>query len=83
MSAPSKPGPALPSGPPPDRPEQRLGQRLLFVAVLFGVLLTFPFLGTFDRETRIGGIPGLYLYVLLAWAALVALTGWLVRRISN
>ncbi|WP_261990040.1 hypothetical protein [Hymenobacter sp. BT190] len=74
----TRPAP-LPSGPLPDRPEQRLGQRLLFVAVLFGVLLTFPFLGTFDRETRIGGIPGLYLYVLLAWASLVALTGWLVR----
>ncbi|WBA42805.1 hypothetical protein [Hymenobacter canadensis] len=83
MSAPTKPVPPLPPGPLPDQPEQRRGQRLLFVAVLFGVLLTFPFLGTFDRETRIGGVPGLYLYVLLIWAALVALTGWLVRGKSG
>ena len=72
-----------PSPPPSERPEQHLGQRLLFVSVLFGVLLTFPFLGTFDHQTRIAGIPGLYLYVLLVWGALVGVTGWLVRGIKN
>ncbi|RPD48672.1 hypothetical protein DNI29_08650 [Hymenobacter sediminis] len=65
---------------PPERPEQRKGQQLLFVAVLFAVLLNFPFLAVFDHEGRVGGIPVLYLYVLLAWVGLVLLTGWLVRR---
>lgn len=65
---------------PPERPEQRRGQQLLFVAVLFAVLLNFPFLAVFDHEGRVGGIPVLYLYVLLVWALLVLLTGWLVRR---
>ena len=61
------------------KPEQRRGQRLLFVALLFGVLLNFPLLGAFSHDARLAGIPVLYLYVLAAWAALVALTGWLVK----
>lgn len=65
---------------PPERPEHRRGQQLLFAAVLFGVLLNFPFLAVFDHQGRVGGIPVLYLYVLLIWALLVLLTGWLVRR---
>ncbi|MCB2376806.1 hypothetical protein LGH70_04395 [Hymenobacter sp. BT635] len=63
----------------PERPEQRRGQRLFFVALLFGVLLNFPLLAVFDHGGRVGGVPVLYLYVLLAWATLVLLTGWLVK----
>ncbi|MBD2716946.1 hypothetical protein KBK19_18015 [Microvirga sp. STR05] len=66
-----------------ERPEQRRGQRLLFVSLLFAILLNFPLLAVFDHDGRVAGIPVLYLYVLLAWCALVLLTGWLVRRISN
>lgn len=66
--------------PPPEQAEQRRGQRLLFVAVLFAVLLNFPLLAVFDRDGRVGGVPVLYLYVLLSWAAVVALTGYLVRK---
>ncbi|SNR31542.1 MULTISPECIES: hypothetical protein [Hymenobacter] len=65
---------------PQERPEQRRGQQLLFVAVLFAVLLNFPLLAVFDHHGRVGGIPVLYLYVLLTWGLLVLLTGWLVRR---
>ncbi|MBX0289892.1 hypothetical protein K3G63_05545 [Hymenobacter sp. HSC-4F20] len=65
--------------PSQERPEQRPEQRLLFVAVLFAVLLNFPFLAVFDHDGRVGGIPVLYLYVLLAWGLLVLLTGWLVK----
>ncbi|GGG43764.1 hypothetical protein [Hymenobacter glacieicola] len=64
---------------PQERPEQRRGQQLLFVTVLFAVLLNFPFLAVFDHDGRVGGIPVLYLYVLLVWVLLVLLTGWLVR----
>ena len=73
----------MPPIPPQERPEQRRGQRLLFLTVLFGVLLNFPLLAAFDHGTRVGGIPLLYLYVLVAWAALVAATGWLVRKMSE
>jgi hypothetical protein len=64
---------------PPERPEQRRGQRLLFVSLLFAVLLNFPFLAVVNHQGRVGGIPVLYLYVLVVWVQLVLLTGWLVR----
>ena len=64
--------------PPTDRAQQR-GQRLLFVAVLFAVLLNYPLLAAFDHDGRVAGVPVLYLYVLLTWLLLIVLTGWLVR----
>ncbi len=66
--------------PPGEPAEQRRGQRLLFLAVLFGVLLNYPLLAVFDRDGRVGGVPVLYLYVLVTWIALVGLTGFLVRK---
>ncbi|SET44673.1 hypothetical protein [Hymenobacter actinosclerus] len=65
---------------PSERPEQRRGQRLLFLALLFGVLLNFPLLGAFSHDARLAGIPVLYLYVLVVWAALVALTASLIKN---
>jgi len=56
------------------------GQRLLFVVVLFTVLLNYPLLAAFDHNGRVAGVPVLYLYVLLAWLLLIALTAWLVRK---
>ena len=64
---------------PPDTSQQR-GQRLLFVAGLFLALLSYPLLGVFDHEGWVAGVPVLYLYVLLAWLALILITAWLVRR---
>lgn len=69
--------------PNPQRPRQtepRRGQRLLFLAVLFGILLSFPLLGVFDRANRVGGVPFIYLYILSMWVLLVAITGYLVRK---
>ena len=78
MSASS--GNPLPNPLPADRAAPRRGPRLLFVAVLFGVLLNYPLLGLFDHDGRVGGVPVLYLYVLLLWVLLVGLTAWLVRK---
>ena len=64
--------------PPPS--SQRQGQQLLFVAGLFAVLLNYPLLAAFDRAGRVAGVPVLYLYVLLAWLALILLTARLVRE---
>jgi hypothetical protein len=58
---------------------QRRGQRLLFVAGLFALLLNYPLLAAFDHDGRVAGVPVLYLYVLVTWLLLIALTGWLVR----
>ncbi|UYZ60394.1 hypothetical protein [Hymenobacter latericus] len=68
---------------PSEQAEQRRGQRLLFVAVLCTVLLTFPLLAIVDRPLRVAGVPVLYLYVLAVWVLVVLLTGWLVRRRGN
>lgn len=73
----------MPPMSPHEQAEQRRGQRLLFVSFLFAVLLNFPLLAAFDHNGRVGGIPVLYLYVLLAWVTLVLLTGWLVRSIDS
>jgi hypothetical protein len=70
----------VPTRPHPEQAESRRGHRLLFLAVLFGVLLNFPLLAVFDHDGRVGGVPVLYLYVLVLWAVLVGLTGWLVRE---
>ena len=69
----------MPESLPPDTSRQR-GQRLLFVAGFFALLLTYPLLGAFDHAGRVAGVPVLYFYVLLSWLALIALTGWLVRK---
>ena len=74
------PFPMLP--PRPEHEETRRGQRLLFLALLFAVLLNFPLLAVFDHEGRVGGVPVLYLYVMLMWILLVAVTGWLVKSIK-
>ena len=72
--------PYAPPPAPPNRSAPRRGPKLLFLAVLFGVLLNYPLLAVFDHDGRVGGVPVLYLYVLVVWIALAALTGWLVRK---
>jgi hypothetical protein len=67
---------------PQEQAEQRRGQRLLFISLLFGVLLNFPLLAVFNHNGRVGGIPVLYLYVLLTWLTLVLLTTRLVQKSS-
>ncbi|RZK38916.1 MAG: hypothetical protein EOO57_03710 [Hymenobacter sp.] len=67
------------SGAPPPDNAQRRGQRLLFVAGLFALLLNYPLLAAFDHDGRAAGVPVLYLYVLVVWLLLIGLTGWLVR----
>jgi len=77
---PTPPGPATSERPRTAPTAPRRGQRLLFLAVVFVVLLNFPLLTIFDHDGRVAGVPVLYLYVLLLWVLLVALTGWLVRE---
>ena len=77
---PTDPDVPMPSRPRSEQAEPRRGQRLLFLAVLFGILLNFPLLAVFDHDGRVGGVPVLYLYVLLMWILVVGLTGWLARK---
>jgi hypothetical protein len=77
---PPDPNLPMPKTPRTEEAEIRRGQRLLFLTVLFGVMLTFPLLAVFDREGRVGGMPVVYVYILLMWVLIVAITGYLVRK---
>lgn len=63
-----------------EQAEQRRGQRLLFVALLCTVLLTFPLLTIVDRPLRVAGVPVLYFYMLVVWLLVVFLVRWLVKK---
>ena len=80
---PTDPETSMPHRLRPEHVEPRRGQRLLFLAVVFGILLNFPLLGVFDHDGRVGGVPVLYLYILLMWILVVAMTGYLVRRTNE
>lgn len=56
----------------------------LIVLFLFGfVFLNYPVLAIFSREATIGGVPLLYAYLFVVWAALILATGWIVERSSH
>ncbi|WP_426059135.1 hypothetical protein [Hymenobacter sp. B1770] len=79
---PTEPLLPMPNRTRPEDAEIRRGQRLLFLAVLFGLMLSFPLLAVFDHDGRVGGLPLVYVYILVMWVAIVAVTGYLVRKIE-
>ena len=51
--------------------------------VLGALMINYPFLQIFNRRTTLFGIPLLFLYFILGWAASVAVIGlyvWALRR---
>lgn len=56
------------------------GQRLAATFLLGCVLLNFPILFLFSRETYVWGIPLLYAYVFGVWVLLVAVMALVVER---
>ena len=51
----------------------RTSERLVALFVLGVVLMIPPILEIFNQPVRVLGVPVLYLYVFLAWAALIIL----------
>jgi hypothetical protein len=49
------------------------GERLVALFILGLLLLSPPFVLIFDTPSEVAGIPVLYLYLFIAWAALIAL----------
>ena len=43
------------------------------------VVFNFPFLAVFDLDTLVWGVPVLWAYLFLVWAAIIALVAWVVR----
>ena len=56
------------------------GQRLAALCLLGLVLFSYPVLAVFNVSATIAGIPVLYAYFFVAWAALIALMALVIER---
>jgi hypothetical protein len=56
------------------------GQRLAALALLGLLLFNYPLLAVFNVQGTLFGIPVLYAYFFLAWAALIALMALVIER---
>lgn len=54
--------------------------RVIAVFLLGCLAFGYPLLALFNVPTTVVGVPALYLYVFSAWAALILLIAWAVRR---
>jgi hypothetical protein len=55
------------------------GQRLAALCILGCLLFNYPMLALFNVPATVLGIPTLYVYIFLAWAALIALMAWVIE----
>jgi hypothetical protein len=53
--------------------------RLTAAAVLALLLFNYPFLAVFDLDTLVVGVPVLWAYLFIVWAAVIALAAWIAR----
>ena len=53
--------------------------RMVALAALAVLLFDYPMLAMFDVEVRVLGVPLLWAYLFIAWAAVIAVVAWLVR----
>ena len=60
----------------------RRGPRLAALFALGCLLFNYPLLAVFDRPVLVAGIPLVYAYLFGAWAALIALAAWVMRRVE-
>jgi predicted permease len=54
--------------------------RLLCLFALGCLLFNYPVLALFNVRASLFGIPVLYLYLFAAWAGVIALMAWLMRK---
>ncbi len=55
-------------------------QRLVAVFLTGALLFNYPVLSLFDRAERWFGVPMLWLFLFVTWAALLAVVAWIVER---
>ncbi len=55
------------------------GARLAAAAVLALLLFNYPFLAVFDTDALVLGVPVLWTYLFIVWAAVIALAAWIQR----
>jgi hypothetical protein len=60
--------------------EDRIGTRLVVLAVLAFALFNYPLLSLFDVDVIVLGVPLVWLYVFVSWGVLIALVGLATRE---
>ena len=60
----------------------RVGQRLVAVAVGGCAAVSYPLLAAADVDTRLAGIPVLYLYLFAVWSAVIGAMALVIARRS-
>lgn len=60
--------------------QQLLGPRLLLLFLGGCLLFGYPILELFSKPTTVAGIPLLFVYLFVAWAAFIGLIALLVER---
>ncbi|MCP2042229.1 hypothetical protein [Pontibacter sp. HSC-36F09] len=56
------------------------GRRLFFISALFVVLLNFPLLSIFNSGGTVGGVPVLYLYIMVVWLLCIGVIGFYINH---
>ena len=56
------------------------GQRLAALCLLGILLFSYPLLAAFNVPAMVFGIPVLYVYFFVTWAALIALMALVIER---
>lgn len=61
-------------------PGQRRAGQLVAVAVFGFLALNPPLLSLFDRSERVFGVPVLWFYLFVVWAALIGVVAAMARK---
>ena len=59
--------------------EETKAQRFVALAMLGALLFNYPILALFNHPGTLFGVPLLYAYLFIAWAALIALMALVAR----
>jgi predicted tellurium resistance membrane protein TerC len=54
--------------------------KYLISSLIFMVLLNFPILSIFNKNSTVNGIPALFLYVFTVWAVFIGFIYWSVKK---
>ena len=55
------------------------GQRFVALCMLGMLLFNYPILALFNVSGTVLGVPVLYVYMFVAWSALIALMAWIAE----
>jgi hypothetical protein len=60
--------------------DQAKAERYVALCILGMLLFNYPILALFNVQGTLAGVPVLYAYLFIAWAALIALMAFVAER---